>query len=68
MGQLQTSRKCRVCNRRTLHERRSFGTGMGLLLSVLTLGAFVPLWMGIKVYEAVAIPWRCQVCGRGRVT
>lgn len=68
MGQLQTQRKCRQCGRRTLHERRSFGTGMGLLLSVLTVGLFVPLWFGIKLWEAVAIPWRCQQCGKARVT
>jgi len=66
MGQLQTSRKCGVCGRRTLHSRSCTSNLLCLLLSVLTLGIFVPVWLLLKVLEAFR-PWRCQTCGQGRM-
>jgi hypothetical protein len=68
MGLIQSQRKCKICGRKTLHARRSFGFGMGLLLTVLTLGFFIPFWILIKIYEAVAVAWRCQACGQARLT
>jgi hypothetical protein len=33
----------------------------------LTAGFFLPVWIIVKVVEAFK-PWRCQVCGKGRMT
>lgn len=63
---LQTQRFCKLCNRRTLPTRTSLGFGWGCLLSILTLGIFIPIWIIIKVGEAIVVPWRCQQCGQGK--
>lgn len=68
MGMIQASRKCRNCGRRTLHARRSFGLGWGLLLSILTAGLFIPVWFCIKISEALFVSWKCQQCGGARMT
>jgi hypothetical protein len=65
---IQGHKKCSQCGRKTLHARSTFGDGAGCVLSVLTLGIFVPIWIVIKVAEAMLVPWRCQVCGKSRRT
>jgi ribosomal protein L37E len=67
MGQVQTQRYCRTCGRRTLHARGAFGFGLGCFFSIITAGLFVPVWLLIKVCEALFQQWRCQACGRGRI-
>ena len=70
----QRQKKCRTCGRKTLHVRtikvHDTGCGMHVILSVLTLGLWVPfavLCYGLAVF-ANALPSRapylCQVCGR----
>lgn len=66
MGVLQTQRKCRTCNRKTLHARQTFSAGWGVFLSLITAGLFLPVWLLIGVAEAFR-PWRCQACGGGRM-
>jgi hypothetical protein len=63
MAQIQTSRWCWQCGRRTLYARRSFGFGWGCLLSILTAGLFLPVWSLIKLGEALFVTWKCQQCG-----
>jgi hypothetical protein len=67
MGVLQSHRHCTYCGRKTRHVRETFGDGAGCLLTVLTAGLFLPVWIVIKVVEAFR-PFRCQVCGKGRLT
>ena len=67
MALLQARRYCRECGKKTLHAREHFGAGWGLLLTVLTGGLFLPVWLLIAIVEAFK-PWRCQVCGKGRLT
>lgn len=40
---------------------------MGCLLTVLTAGLWLPVWF-VMVAMGVFRPWRCQRCGRGRMT
>lgn len=63
---IQSRRNCRSCGRKTLHARATLGTGWGCLLTVLTAGLFLPIWLLIGVWEGLAVPWRCQECGQGR--
>ncbi len=58
----QASRFCRRCNRRTLHARERFSDGMGCLLTLLTGGLFILLWIAISISDA-GKDWRCQTCG-----
>jgi hypothetical protein len=63
MGLAQTQEFCEVCGRQTLHARESFSEGMGCLLTLLTGGLFLPLWIILTVRDARQ-PWRCQTCGQ----
>ena len=67
MAVMQVRRYCRHCGESTLHEKQTFGSGMGCLLTVLTAGLFIPIWLLIGVAEAFK-PFRCQHCGGGRLT
>lgn len=66
MAQLQTQRYCKICGRKTLHSRPSFSNTVGCVLTVITLGLFIPIWLLIGVGEAIMQKWRCQVCGQGK--
>lgn len=68
MAQIQAQRHCKLCGRKTLHARPTFGNGFGCLLSIVTLGLFIPVWLLIGVGEAFFCKWRCQACGQARVT
>lgn len=62
---LQKSKTCKQCGRRTLHTRHQiFTDGVGCLLTVLTAGTFLILWLPIVVIESAFQPWRCQQCGK----
>ena len=61
----QISWHCRYCQRRTLHSKERFGCGMGLLLTLLTTGLFLPIWLLIDVL-GVLRPYKCQTCGRSK--
>jgi uncharacterized protein (DUF983 family) len=67
MARIQSRRHCKVCGQRTLHEHEHFSGGMGCLLTILTAGLFLPIWVLILIIEAFQ-PWRCQRCGSGRLT
>lgn len=67
MACAQSSRRCKSCNRHTLHTKATFSNLLGIGLSVITMGLFIPVWLLIGVAEAFR-PWRCQACGSGRLT
>ena len=62
MAVIQRRRFCRTCRRLTLHERRTFHGGWGCLLSILTAGLFLPVWL-LLVMLGLLVPYRCQRCG-----
>lgn len=60
----QKSRHCRTCGRNTLHIRQHMiSDGMGCLLTVLTGGLFLLIWIPLALIDLLAQPWRCQQCG-----
>lgn len=64
----QASRFCKVCEKRTLHAKpHMIGCGWGLLLTIVTVGAFIPIWILLAIVDAFK-PYRCQQCGKGRLT
>lgn len=66
MATQQRQRKCRTCGRKTLHARETFGFGWGCLLTILTGGLFLVVWVLIDLFGMIR-PWRCQVCGGAKV-
>jgi len=64
----QVSRHCKDCGVRTLHVKEQLSNGMGCLLTVVTLGLFIPFWIVYGLFILPFRPYRCQVCGRGRLT
>lgn len=66
MAMMQTQRRCKTCGKKTLHARPKFSSVGGCLLSVLTLGLFLPFWGLIMIGGGATGAWRCQVCGRAR--
>jgi hypothetical protein len=63
MATVQKQRFCANCKKQTLHARHHFGDGMGCLLSILTLGLFVPIWFCIEMFHRFCYGYRCQQCG-----
>ena len=65
MATRQKNRYCRQCNRKTLHAKNYFSGGFGCLLTVLTGGLFIPIWLIAGIFDHMKA-WRCQVCGTAR--
>lgn len=64
----QVSRYCSNCDRKTLHAKQQLSGGMGCLLTILTGGLFLPLWLIYSMLVLPFRPFRCQTCGKGRLT
>lgn len=62
MSYHQAQRWCTVCNQLTLHHKDYFETGWGCLLTLITAGLFLLIWIPLIVIEAF-YPWICQKCG-----
>ena len=58
----QKQRHCKTCGKATLFAKDTFSDGWGCLLTILTAGLFLPVWILLAVMDRVK-PWRCQVCG-----
>lgn len=58
----QGTRMCRICQRPTLHEQPSMSTGWGCLLTILTSGLFLLVWIPMAIWDSMK-KWRCQTCG-----
>lgn len=62
MAVRQDRRFCDYCDRYTLHQKEIFGGAWGCLLTVLTFGLFIPIWILADVFGMFK-PYRCQRCG-----
>ena len=61
----QISRYCRHCRKRTLHQKEVFSGGWGCLLTILTGGLFIIIWLLADII-GIFKPYRCQVCGKAK--
>jgi DNA-directed RNA polymerase subunit RPC12/RpoP len=57
---------CNQCKRQTLHIKSVFSGGMGCLLTIITGGLFLPIWL-LLAFAQVFKPYRCQQCGSGKI-
>jgi hypothetical protein len=67
MPMKQRRRYCWACQTKTLHAKNVLGLGWGLLLTLLTAGVFLPVWLLLSLFSAIFIPYRCQDCGKAKV-
>ena len=67
MATIQLSRNCSNCGKRTLHSKEKFSTLWGIVLSALTMGLFLLVWVPAIIVNAFK-PYRCQQCGKSRRT
>jgi hypothetical protein len=66
MSQLKRQGFCRACNRNVLATRQvGVSDGMGCLLSVLTAGLFLPVFLIWRLFEALFQRFRGPECGSG---
>lgn len=63
MAVIQSSRKCRACNRKTLHQRPKSSDLVHLVMTVLTVGLWLPIWV-LAALGGLFSAWRCQLCGK----
>lgn len=66
----QRQKRCKTCQRKTLHvktEPRQTGCAGHLLLTLATCGLWLPIAMllyGLEQWAGILAPWHCQQCGR----
>jgi len=58
----QKQKWCSDCNRNTLHIRTRMSEGWGCLLTILTAGLFLPVWIIMSLFGTFS-GWHCQACG-----
>ncbi len=58
----QTARNCKLCQRSTLHTKDTFQFHWGCLLTVITCGLFIPIWLLFDLMNTFT-GFRCQHCG-----
>ncbi len=64
MSELKRQRFCPTCNKNVLAVRPvGISDGMGCLLTVLTLGFFLPVFLLWRLLEALLEKYRCPACG-----
>jgi len=59
----QKSRYCKQCQQSTLHERHRVSEMWGCLLTIFTLGLWIPIWLIMSLCGSLS-SYRCQICGK----
>jgi len=55
---------CNGCGEYTMHHKQyMISDGVGLILTLLTCGLFLILWIPLGIIDVLCQPWRCQRCG-----
>jgi len=56
-------RWCEDCGGRTLHQKHAIPWTQGLILTIITLGLFLPAWILFWI-RSLMKPYLCGQCGR----
>lgn len=64
MSKLTARRMCKTCGQTRLFEKERQNNVLHLLLSIVTCGLWLPVWLLVAVCVAFS-PYRCPVCGKG---
>lgn len=57
----ETSKFCRACQRQVLARRPATNHVLHLIMTIITLGMWLPIWLLSSVKFG---GWRCSFCGR----
>jgi len=66
MGKITTRRHCKTCGQKRLFEKEKQNNLLHLILSLVTVGIWLPVWILIAVLGAFK-PYRCTVCGESKL-
>ena len=58
----QSSSYCQSCGKVTLHAKEGISNLLHLVLSIVTVGLWIPVWIFLGMKSAGSRS-RCQVCG-----
>lgn len=64
MATNQKMSRCRNCAKETIHLQPATSHVLHLLLSLITLGLWIPVWILVGVSNGSQL--KCSVCGRAR--
>ncbi len=62
MGVISKSYQCSTCQRPTLHQRPNAAHLIHFILTLITCGGWLPIWLIAGINKAM-YPYRCQSCG-----
>jgi hypothetical protein len=54
---------CDQCHQNRMGSKEILGDGWGCLLTILTAGLFLLVWLPMKFFVEYPRPYRCQICG-----
>ena len=57
-------KKCKYCNKTTAHVAQSTSNILHLILSVITVGIWVPIWILVAMSHSASK--QCNECGKAR--
>jgi DNA-directed RNA polymerase subunit RPC12/RpoP len=66
MATAQITAECSYCRSKRLFTKSGPSHVLHLILSVLTVGLWLPVWVIIVVLGALT-PYRCQSCGKAKL-
>ena len=64
MAIVSTRKFCKDCGQNKLFEKQGPSHILHLILSVITVGLWIPIWILCVVLNAFR-PYRCTNCGKG---
>lgn len=64
MSSAQIMRYCRSCKKKTMHVGPATAHLLHLVLSIITMGVWVPVWIIVHLSHSTQIA--CSQCGRQR--
>jgi hypothetical protein len=65
MSKITTRKTCKTCGQKRMFEKEKQNNTLHLILTLLTLGCWLPVWFLIAIAGAFK-PYRCTVCGEAR--
>jgi hypothetical protein len=66
MGSMQITAKCSYCQQRRPFQKPTPSHVLHLILSLVTCGLWVPLWI-LAAFANAFVPFRCQFCGERKL-
>lgn len=51
---------CKICGTKTKHSRKGTSHILHLLLSILSAGVWIPIWILAAIFKD---HWQCDTCG-----